>query len=124
MSSTLEPAQAVAVAKANLLSIFNERNATKRKQAMSETYAPDMLLFEPDKIVTGHDEISAIAGKLLDEHQEWSFAPSGKVFVNHRLVTLNWTFGPLNGGDVFEVGESGKIEKLWVMIEGVTIVDL
>lgn len=120
MASTLETSTAVALAKTNLLSIINERDATKRKQAMHETYAPDMKLYEPDKIITGHDEISAMASALLDEHPDWSFAPAGKVFVNHSMVTLNWMFGPLKGGDVFRVGEGGKIEELWVMIEGVT----
>ncbi|KAK5711648.1 hypothetical protein LTR17_018283 [Elasticomyces elasticus] len=120
----LQPSLAVHLAKSNLLSIFNERDATKRKQAMVETYATDMQMHEPDKVITGHDEISSTAGALLDAHPDWDFAPAGEVFVNHQIVTLNWTFGPVKGGDVFLVGEEGKIEKLWVMIEGVTSVKL
>lgn len=66
----LEPSHAVTLALSNLLSVFNERDATKRKRAMAETYTPDMQVYEPDRRIIGHDEISAIVDKLLDEYPD------------------------------------------------------
>jgi hypothetical protein len=86
MGSIVDHATAAALAKANLLLIFNERNAAKRQQAMSEAYAPDVVLYEQEKSITGHDAISNVAGKLLDEHPDWSFEPAGKVSANHDVV--------------------------------------
>jgi hypothetical protein len=87
MAVTIDQATAVALAKANLLSIFNERDADKRKKAMQEAYEPDVILYEQEMAITGHDAISDVADSLLAEHPDWSFEPASKVFTNHDVVS-------------------------------------
>ena len=83
-------------------------------------------------MVTGHDAVDAKAAALLadDQREGWEFVPVGKVKRNHDMVYLAWGFGPpkkghggvdvkATGADVLMVRE-GKVEKLWVVLDGVS----
>lgn len=85
---------------ANLFELFNERDQSKRRAAISRTYASDVKFIDPDEIVTGHDGLDAKAGRLLEQAPEFVFSAAGPVMVNHDMGYLAWNFGPDGGAPV------------------------
>lgn len=113
----------------NLLRVFSNRDPVSRREVIKETYHPDVVLLEPDDIAHGHDGVDAKAQALLDERQGWEFVPDGPVRQNHEMLHLAWGFGPkgadgkvdvkAKGSDTLIVRD-GKVERFWVIIEGVS----
>ncbi len=132
-----------ALAHNNLLRVFSNRDAVSRWAAIQETYHPNVVFYEPDDMVTGHKAVDAKAAALLDQREGWEFVPVGNVKRNHDMVYLAWRFGPpkisgqgqkhggrsggssvdvdvkATGADVLMVRE-GKVEKFWVVLDGVS----
>lgn len=79
---------------ANLLEVFNERDAERRRAAIERTYTPDVRFLDPDGIVTGRDALDAKAGRLLHQSPGFAFSAAGPVLVNHDLGYLAWNLGP------------------------------
>jgi hypothetical protein len=106
----------------NLQRVFNERDATKRAEALNELYVADPVMYEPTAIVKGRNAISEVAGKLLEQFgPAFSFTPEGVAVGHHGLAMLRWQAGPaggpvaVTGTDVAEILE-GKISRLWVLL--------
>jgi SnoaL-like domain len=83
--------------RANLLEVFNERDAGLRRAAIARTYAPDVRFSDPEETVTGHDALDAKAQRLLDQAPDLVFSPAGPPRVNHDLGYLAWNLGPDGG---------------------------
>ena len=125
--------QAKTLALNNILKVFGNRDDASRKAAIKETYHPDVIVYETDEVVHGHDGLNAKAEELLDKFPGFRFEPRGNIIKNHGMMYLSWGFGPegkdgkvdpkVMGGDVLIV-EDGLVKKLWVVIEGVTEVKL
>jgi hypothetical protein len=117
------------LAKQNLLSIFNERDMTKRLAQMQMTYDEKIAFYDPDKLINGFDAISDFISQLLDNNPGWTFRSSGNVWVNCNLMMLEWEFGPpgelapVRGNDVMFVDDNGKIGKMYTMIQGVSDIE-
>ncbi|MFD0522912.1 nuclear transport factor 2 family protein [Paractinoplanes durhamensis] len=79
---------------ANLLEVFNERDSTRRREAITRTYAPEVQFSDPDEIVTGHEALNAKAAKILAGAPDFVFTAAGPTRVNHDLGYLEWNFGP------------------------------
>lgn len=107
--------------RANLLDVFNERDAGRRRAAIARTYVPGVTFSDPEEVVTGHGELDAKAAALLAEAPEFVFAPAGPVLVNQDLGYLAWDFGPagqspaVRGLDIALV-EDGLIAKLYTLL--------
>jgi len=80
--------------RANLLDVFNERDAPRRRAAIARTYAPDVRFSDPEEVVVGHEALDAKAGKILDGAPGSVFTPGGPVRVSDDLGYLAWSFGP------------------------------
>jgi len=132
MSSTDTPVVAAAVAHrlahSNLLQVFSNRDSGSRMEAIRQTYHEDVVFYEPDKAITGHDGIANTVQALLDQRPGWEFVPDGPPKLNHEMVYLAWKFGPLQNGmvdgkmtgaDVMIVRDD-KIQKFWVVLNGVS----
>jgi hypothetical protein len=104
--------------RANLLGVFGERDAVRRKATIAETYAPDVVFSDPEGTETGHD---AKAQGLLDRSPGFVFAPAGPVHVVRDLGHLAWAFGPegqppvVRGVDVALVRD-GLIASLYTFL--------
>ena len=114
-----EPLQSLMLA--NLLDVFNERDADRRLQAIKRTYTDDVLFSDPDEVVTGHEAVTAKAQQILDGAPGFVFQTSGPVYENHDMGYLAWTFGPegappvVKGIDICFV-ENGLIAKIYTLL--------
>lgn len=79
---------------ANLLDVFNQRDAGRRRAAIGQTYAKGVRFSDPDEVVQGHEALDAKAQKILDDAPEFVFTAAGPVQINHELGYLPWNFGP------------------------------
>jgi hypothetical protein len=86
-----------ALMQANLVRVFGERDADRRRAALRELYAEDATLYEPQAVATGPEAISAAVDALLV-----SMPPDGPVAVT--------------GTDVAHV-EGGRIKSLHVFLD-------
>lgn len=108
--------------RANLESVFNERDSGRRAAALNELFVAEPVMFEPANVVQGRAAISAVAGNLLDQFgPTFRFTPTGRAVGHHGLGSLRWEAGPaegpvaVTGTDVAEVVD-GRIARLWVLL--------
>ena len=111
------------VLQANLTGVFSERDAAKRHAAIREIYAPDAILYEPDEVSIGHDEIAHTVDALLKSMPpNFVFTALGPAAGHHGLGRLRWSAGPpegpvaVTGLDVVRI-ESGRIQSLHVFLD-------
>jgi hypothetical protein len=105
----------------NLLRVFGERDAARRRAVIAETYADDVVFADPEEAVTGHDALDAKAQALLDAAPGFVFAADGPVRTSQDLGYLAWTFGPAGAEPVaagidVAVVEDGRIARLWTVL--------
>ncbi|WP_332117981.1 nuclear transport factor 2 family protein [Azorhizobium caulinodans] len=109
--------------RANLLRVFNERDAAKRDAAIAELFVADPVMYEPDNVVEGRAAISSVAGNLLEQFgPSFQFAPLAPAVGHHGLAVLRWEAGP-EGGPIAVTGTDaanivdGRIARLWVLLD-------
>lgn len=114
---------ASAVLRANLERIFNEGDATRRRQAVLELYADDAVLHEQQASFVGAEAINgAIAHLLGTLPANLVFGLVGPVMQNHDMAKLLWR-GQLPDGTVIVTGtdiaqvEEGRIRSLHVFVD-------
>lgn len=77
--------------KANLFTVFSERNEERRRLAIRELYAEDAELHEPHASVRGHAAISDAVGRLLANLPgDLIFAADGPAIGHNGVARLNW----------------------------------
>jgi hypothetical protein len=108
---------------ANLMRVFNERDAGRRIVAVRELYAEDAVLYEPDASAKGHAAISeAVTALLAHVPPNVTFSAEGPAIGHHNIGRLKWRSGPPNGPvavtgmDVAHF-EQGRIHSLYVFLE-------
>jgi hypothetical protein len=83
---------------ANLARVFNERDVSRRMNAIAELYANDATLYEPDTSATGHVAISQAVSRLLASlPPDFVFTANGAAVGHHGVGRLRWQSGPLTG---------------------------
>jgi len=108
--------------RANLLDVFNERDAARRRAAIARVYTADVQFSDPDELVVGHDALDAKAQTILDNAPGFVFTPGGPVQVNHDLGYLPWNFGPegrppvVRGLDIALITD-GLISKVYTLLQ-------
>jgi hypothetical protein len=83
---------------ANLLAVFNERDAQRRALAIESTYAPDVRWTDDEGIVVGREALEAKASALQSKMQGLVFTKASPVYQTRGLGYLAWRLGP-EGGD-------------------------
>jgi hypothetical protein len=83
---------------ANLLAVFNERDAKRRVSAIQSTYAPDVRWTDDEGTTVGREALEAKASAVQSQMQGLVFAKAGPVYQTRGLGYLAWTLGP-EGGD-------------------------
>ena len=111
-----------ALLSANLFSVFDERDASKRATAVQDTYAEDIIWYEVDNITQGRVALNARASELQTQSPGFKFHADGIMSVSQNIGVLRWYYGPedkpdlVRGTDVIIV-EDGKIKALWTTID-------
>ena len=112
------------IMRANLASVFNERDAGKRIEAVVELYAEDAILYEPPHTAAeGHAAISEAVTRLLSSlPPNFVFTSIGPALGHHDVGRLRWQAGPpggpiaINGMDIARF-KRGRIISLHVFVE-------
>ena len=126
MTSNSKPADAIdldALMRANMLRVFGERNADRRRAALAELYAEDATLYDPETVATGREAISAAVDALLRNlPPDFAFTAAGPAVGHNGAGRLFWRAGP-PGGPVAVTGtdvafvEGGRIKRLYVFVD-------
>jgi hypothetical protein len=85
---------------ANLLRVFNERDAQRRASAIQSTYAPDVRWTDDEGTTVGREALEAKAKALQSQMQGLVFTKAGPVYQTRGLGYLAWQLGPENGKPV------------------------
>jgi hypothetical protein len=83
---------------ANLLGVFNERDAQRRAQAIERIYAPDVRWTDDEGITVGREALEAKATALQSRMEGLVFTKASPVYQTVGLGYLAWKLGP-DGGD-------------------------
>ncbi len=109
--------------KANLTTVFSERDEERRLAAIRALYAADAALHEPHASVRGHAAISDAVGRLLANLPgDFIFTADGPAIGHNGVGRLKWRSGPnadsaaVTGLDVAQV-EGGRICALHVFLD-------
>ena len=75
---------------ANLLEVFNERDATKRQAAIERTYAPNVRWTDAEGVSTGRDALEAKCVALQQQLGDQQFSASAPVHQLPNFGYLAW----------------------------------
>jgi hypothetical protein len=85
----------------NLIEVFNERDAERRRAAIERTYAEDVVFHDPEGSTAGRAAIDGKVQALLDGAPGFVFAARGRTYESAGSVgVLAWQFGPEGGEPV------------------------
>jgi hypothetical protein len=85
---------------ANLLGVFNERNAERMASVIESTYAPDVRWTDDEGITVGREALAAKARALQSQMDGLVFTKASPVYQTRGLGYLAWKLGPENGEPV------------------------
>jgi SnoaL-like protein len=108
---------------ANLMEIFDQRDGTRRREAMRRAYAENIAFTDPQGTVHGYDAVDERVREVLDKAPEtFIFAPDGPLYVlAGAAAALPWRFGPPSGppavsGIDIAVIANGRITSLQTLL--------
>lgn len=110
-----------ALMEANLLAVFDERDAGKRAAAISATYTADVQWIDDEGVTTGHDALDAKAAELQGKLEGLHFVKAGPVRQTRGLGFLAWEVRTPDdttvaaGFDVAEIADD-RIARLWTVL--------
>ena len=104
------------------LKAFGERNAQKRRTAISTIWESDGVFIDPDGLHIGPEAIDNAIEHLLLKFANFVFSELGVPDSHNGIGRLAWGFGPadkkpaVTGLDVI-VSEAGKIKALYTFLD-------
>jgi hypothetical protein len=104
------------------LKAFGERNAQKRRIAISTIWESDGVFIDPDGLHIGPEAIDNAIEHLLLKFADFVFSELGVPDSHNGIGRLAWGFGPagkkpaVTGLDVI-VSKAGKIEALYTFLD-------
>lgn len=85
---------------ANLLGVFNERNAQRRALAIETTYTADVRWTDDEGTTVGREALEAKAKALQSQMHGLIFTKAGPTYQTHGFGFLAWELGPEGGQPV------------------------
>ena len=107
----------------NLLEVFGENDAARRRAVIDEIYAEDIVFYDPAKgVYRGRDEIDDIAGKIRATHPEFKYQPIAEPEEVGNGGRLQWVSGlpgvaPEYAGTDFIVARDGRITAIYLFFD-------
>jgi hypothetical protein len=110
-----------ALMEANLLRVFNERDAERRASAIESIYARDVRWTDDEGTTVGREALEAKARALQLQMQGLAFTKDGPVYQTRGFGYLAWKLGPQTGEPVaggFDAAviRHGLISELFTVI--------
>jgi hypothetical protein len=107
----------------NLNRVFNERDATRRMQAIQELYAADATFYEHEATSSGTEAIARAVAHLLGAlPATLTFSMAAPPMQNHAMGKLLWRAHlrdgttVVTGTDIAQI-EKGRIRSLHVFVD-------
>ncbi len=107
----------------NLQDVFGENDPARRRAAINEIYAEDVVFYDPFKnVFRGRDEIDRIAGTLRAKHPDFRYQPIGEPEEVGNGGRIQWTEGspgkaPEIAGTDFIVARDGRIAAIYLFFD-------
>src|ERR1700756_4501122 len=95
---------------ANLLGVFNERDAQQRASAIESTYAPDVRWTDDEGTTVGREALEAKAKALQSQMHGLVFTKASPVYQTRGFGYLAWKLGP-EGGDALATGFDAAVVR-------------
>jgi hypothetical protein len=111
----------VELMEANLLGVFNERDAQSRSAAIERIYAPDVRWTDDEGVLVGHEALEAKAIALQSQLEGLAFTKASPVYQTRGLGYLAWELGP-EGGDPVAAGFDVAVVRNDLISELYTII--
>jgi hypothetical protein len=107
--------------RANLLDVFNERDASLRRAAIEATYAPEVRWTDAEGVTTGRDALESKCVALQQQLGPLQFVAAGPVRQLPSFGYLAWQLTGLDGAPVmsgFDVAmvSDGVISELYTVL--------
>jgi hypothetical protein len=106
---------------ANLLGVFNERDAHRRAVTIESIYASDVCWTDDEGIVVGREALEAKATALQSQMQGLVFTQASPVYQTRGLGYMAWKLGP-DGGDAVATGFDVALVRNDVISELYTVI--
>ncbi|MET4291168.1 hypothetical protein ABIB06_002516 [Bradyrhizobium sp. LB8.2] len=112
-----------ALMQVNLVRVFNEHDADRRRTALRELYTENAILYDPETVATGRKAISDAIGNLhASLPPNFIFTPAGRAVGHNGVGRLFWRAGPPDGavavtGTDIAHFEGGRIKSLYVFVD-------
>ena len=106
----------------NLIEVFGEPDAMKRKGVIAELWNEDGVFVDPFGRVVGRDAINESVSHLHQKFPGFVFTPIGSPEAFHDIGRLSWGHGPagqepkVKGVDIVSVRD-GRIVSLYTFID-------
>jgi hypothetical protein len=108
---------------ANLLQVFNERDAARRSEVIARTYTGDVRWTDDDGTTVGHDALNTKAQQLLDGPlaglvfvtKGAVYGTTGMGFLAFDLITDGGNTPVVSGFDVAVINDH-RISELWTVL--------
>ena len=107
----------------NLSSIFNERDAKKRRAALKELWAVDGVLWSAGGTYIGYRAIEQATARVLRSYPEFNFTLVGEIDEIPEAARVRWSFGAIGippaitGMDVV-VASNERIVAMYRFLDG------
>jgi hypothetical protein len=106
---------------ANLLGVFNERDAQRRALAIESIYAPDVRWTDDEGTTVGREALEVRARALQSQMHGLVFTIASPVYQTHGFGYLAWKLGP-DGGDAVASGFDAAIVRDDLISELYTVI--
>jgi hypothetical protein len=99
----------------NLVDVFGENDAMRRRAAIDEIFTEDCVFYDPKEgVYRGRDEIDRIAGAIRATHPDFQYQPIAEPEEVGNAGRLQWVSGrpgeaPVYAGTDFIIVRDGRI---------------
>ena len=111
--------------KQNLLGVFSERDAEKRRSLIAKIWDTKGIFIDPDGRYVGHTAINDAAEQVQRRFPDFAFSELGDGDAYSGVGRLPWGFGPpgeprkMTGIDVLVASDDRRITALYTFLDTV-----
>lgn len=106
------------------LGVWNETDASARRQKISELWAENGVYVDPLSSVSGPDAFDQVVGGVQGQFKGFKFVRGDTFDEHHNIARFTWNLVPTEnsepiviGFDVAVVGEDGRISGVYGFID-------